>query len=165
MQDDERFIDIPSDELSIIESLNRFGVRYLIVGGYAMLFYGDDDRLVNDLDIWIDREEENAHKCFEALNAILPNCLNFQPSFLVVRDRKIDLTAIRYDVEIFTSMDGAEFDVAFPRCEKYTLNGELLFFVGAQDLLAIKREAYKNYRERMEKEKEDIIFLEKLLHQ
>src|SRR4030042_5347849 len=158
MQDDERFIDIPDRELSIIASLNRYGVRYLIVGGYAMLFHGDDDRPINDLDIWIDRESENTQKCYDTLNAIIPNALNFQPNSLTIKGRKIDLRNNFYDVELFTSMDGAEFDMAYSRCEKYTQNVELLYFVGARDLLAINREDHKTCRKRMEKEGKDILF-------
>jgi hypothetical protein len=128
-----------------------------------MLFHGDEDRLVNDLDIWIDSEKGNAHRCFDALNALMPDSLDFRPSLLAIKGRRINLRSSRYDVEIFTSMDGVEFDEFFPRCEKYTQNGELLYFVRAQDLLAIKREAYKSYRERMDKEGKDIAFLENLL--
>ena len=39
-------IDIAERELTVIVSLNKHAVRYLIVGGYAMLFHGDEDRLV-----------------------------------------------------------------------------------------------------------------------
>jgi hypothetical protein len=165
MEDNERFIDIPDRELSIIASLNKYSVRYLIVGGYAMLFHGYEDRAVNDLDIWIDRQELNAHKCFDSLNAVMPDSLNFQPIFLSVKGSRINLRDSRYDVDIFISMDGAEFDVAFSRCGKYTQNGELLYFVGTRDLLAIKREAHKSSRERMEKEGKDIVYLERLMHE
>jgi hypothetical protein len=128
-----------------------------------MLFHGDEDRPVNDLDIWIDSEKGNAYRCFDALNAIIPNSLDFRPNSLAIKGRKINLRGSRYDVEIFTSMDGVEFDESFTRCEKYTHNGEPLYFVIVRDLLAIKREAYKSYRERMDKEGKDIAFLENLL--
>ena len=153
-------IDIPQMEFSIIVSLNRHMVRYLIVGGYAMVFHGDEDRMVNDLDIWIDSETDNAHRCFNALDAIMPGLLNFRPTDLLERGRKIDLRKNRYDVEVFTSMDGAEFAESFLRCETCVRNAELLYFIGARDLLQIKRVAYKSCYDRMSKEAKDILFLE-----
>jgi hypothetical protein len=163
MHDDERLID--SREMSIIKALNSHGVRYLIVGGYAMLFHGDKERPVNDLDIWIDRENDNANLSWKALNSIMPNCLNIQPDYLSNRNIKIDLRNNRYDIEIFNSMEGAEFNEAFSRCDKWEQDGELLYFVGARDLLVIKRDAQRRCPERAEKEANDISFLENLLHE
>jgi hypothetical protein len=156
----EKSIDIPQLEFSVIVSLNRYGVRYLIVGGYAMLFYGDEDRMVNDLDIWIDNEHENASHCFNALDVIMPGLLNFPPAALLEPGRRIDLRKNHYDVEIFTSMDGAEFAASFSRCRTYLQDGELLYFISAGDLLQIKRKAYESCHERMAKESRDIAFLE-----
>jgi hypothetical protein len=47
-------VDVPEREFSTITSLNRQGGRYLIIGGYAMLFHAYEERLLDDLDIWID---------------------------------------------------------------------------------------------------------------
>jgi hypothetical protein len=164
MEDYERFIDIPERELNIIASLNEHNVRYLIVGGYAMLFHGDEDRPVNDLDIWIDNEMGNADRCYEALQAIMQGSMNFGPECLSAKGRKIDLRGNFYDVEIFTSMGRAEFDESFARRGTYVQEGGLLCFIGAMDLLRVKRDAYDSYRERMEKEGKDIAFLKSIVH-
>lgn len=164
MKSREVFIDIPEREVEIIASLNRNNVRYLIIGGYAMLFHGDGDRQVNDLDIWIDNEKENAYRCFEALQAVMPGSLQFTPECLSVRGRKINLKGNRYDAEVFTSMEGAEFDKSFARRGTFVQNGELICFIGALDLLRVKKKAYDSYRERVEKEGRDIAFLESIIN-
>lgn len=130
-----------------------------------MLFHGDEDRQVNDLDIWIDNKTQNAQKCFEALQAVMPGSLPFAPGSLSIRGRIIDLRGARYDVEIFTSMDEIEFEDAFSRRGKQTQDGdgESLYFIGVQDLLRIKKNAYNSCRERMEKEAKDIVFLESMV--
>jgi len=161
MQDAERILD--SRDMDIIGAFNSYSVRYLIVGGYAMLFYGYEDRPVIDLDIWVNREDDNAYKCWNALNAIMPNCLNFQPDYLTKKGIKIDLRNNHYDVEIFTSMEGADFDVAFSRFNTWEQEGEILYFVGVTDLLNIKRFVKKMCPERTEKESNDIYFLENLI--
>lgn len=71
-----------------------------------MLFHGASDRSVNDLDIWIDSKRDNALRCFDALRNIAPGAFPFPAECLAVRGKKIDLRNLRYDAEIFTSMDG-----------------------------------------------------------
>jgi hypothetical protein len=156
-------VDIAERELTVIVSLNNHVVRYLIVGGYAMLFHGDEERLVNDLDIWIDNESDNSYRCFKALQAIMPGSLRFQPHCLSEKGRKIDLRGNYYDVEIFTSMEGTEFDLCFSRHETLIQGSESLYFIGARDLLQIKKTAYASYLERIEKEERDITFLEAII--
>jgi len=43
------------------------GVRYLVVGGYAVAFHGYP-RYTKDLDVWIDRAPDNAANMVKALN-------------------------------------------------------------------------------------------------
>ena len=155
--------DIAEREFTVIVSLNKHAVRYLIVGGYAMLFHGDEDRVVNDVDIWIDNESENAYRCFKALQAIMPGSLRFEPHSLSEKGRKINLRGNYYDVEIFTSMEGTEFEQCFSRHETLIQGGESLYFIGARDLLQIKKTAYASCLERIEKEGRDIAFLEAII--
>lgn len=163
MENRDISIDIDKRELDIISSLNRHDVRYLIVGGHAMKFHGDENRLVNDLDIWIDNEGKNASKCFEALQVLMPNPMSFTHEWLLDKGRKIDLRGSHYDVEIFTSMEGAVFDESFSRRCIFDQDGEPVSFVGVQDLLKIKKNAYAACRERREKEGKDIEFLESII--
>jgi len=128
-----------------------------------MLFHGDGDRPVNDVDIWIDNEIENANRCFNALQTIMPGSLRFEPHCLSEKDRRIDLRRNRYDVEIFTSIEGAEFDQCFSRYETLILGGESLYFIGARDLLQIKKSVYARCSERIKKEGRDIAFLEAII--
>jgi hypothetical protein len=46
------------DFKDFIESLNANGVRYLIVGGYAVALHGHP-RYTQDMDVWIQLNEEN----------------------------------------------------------------------------------------------------------
>ena len=63
------------DFLDFIRILNEKEVEYLIVGGYAVSFYGYP-RYTGDLDIWINISEENAAKMMLSLAAFdifIPN--------------------------------------------------------------------------------------------
>ncbi|HEX9117507.1 MAG TPA: hypothetical protein VGA61_15665 [Anaerolineae bacterium] len=47
------------DFKEFIQSLNANGVRYLVVGGYAVAVHGHP-RYTKDIDIWIEASAENA---------------------------------------------------------------------------------------------------------
>ncbi len=57
---------LPTDLRAFIESLNAAGVKYLIVGGYAVGFHGWP-RFTGDIDFFVDPCEENARRIIEAL--------------------------------------------------------------------------------------------------
>jgi hypothetical protein len=53
------------DFKDLIRSLNKFDVQYLLVGGYAVIIHGYS-RSTADLDIWINRTEENYYLLMKA---------------------------------------------------------------------------------------------------
>ena len=53
------------DFRDLIRSLNKCDVEYLLVGGYAVILHGYV-RSTSDMDIWINRTEENYHKLMKA---------------------------------------------------------------------------------------------------
>lgn len=55
-----------SDFKELLSRFNARKVRYLLVGGYAVMKY-TEPRYTKDLDLWIDRRPRNARAVFEAL--------------------------------------------------------------------------------------------------
>lgn len=47
-----------SDFRDFILSLNKFGVKYILVGGYSVILHGYS-RTTGDMDIWVERSEDN----------------------------------------------------------------------------------------------------------
>lgn len=56
------------DYEDLLYHFNAAGVRYLIVGAYAVIYY-TEPRYTKDIDIWIDPTRENAEKVCAALKA------------------------------------------------------------------------------------------------
>jgi hypothetical protein len=54
------------DFKEFIQSLNDNGVRYLVIGGYAVAFHGYP-RYTRDIDIWIEMSPDNAARIVRAL--------------------------------------------------------------------------------------------------
>ena len=47
-----------SDFRDFINSLNKHGVKYMLVGGYSVVLHGYS-RTTGDMDLWVERSEEN----------------------------------------------------------------------------------------------------------
>lgn len=54
------------DFREVIQSLNDNGVRYLVVGGYAVALHGYP-RYTKDFDVWIEMSPDNADRMVAAL--------------------------------------------------------------------------------------------------
>ena len=73
--------EIAPDFRELLDEFEREGVEYLLVGGYAVAFYGHP-RYTSALDLWVRRSEENAERIARALNragertsrALPPSC-------------------------------------------------------------------------------------------
>ena len=54
------------DYKELLQLLNKFEVEYLIVGGFAVMKYGEP-RYTKDLDVWVHNSPENSLRVVEAL--------------------------------------------------------------------------------------------------
>jgi hypothetical protein len=54
------------DTLELLALLHRFRVRYVVVGGEAVIYY-DHIRLTGDINLLYDASDGNAARLFEAL--------------------------------------------------------------------------------------------------
>lgn len=55
-----------SDFKDLLSIFNETGVRYLVIGGYAIAEHVEP-RFTKDLDIWVDNSQENARLVIQAL--------------------------------------------------------------------------------------------------
>lgn len=55
-----------SDFKELLLALEKFGVEYLVVGGYAVMAY-TEPRYTKDLDVWVRAEPANATRVFQSL--------------------------------------------------------------------------------------------------
>jgi predicted nucleotidyltransferase len=60
---------LPESYEVFLKAMNQTGVRYLVVGGFAVIAHGVD-RTTGDMDVWVDNSEENANALKNALLAI-----------------------------------------------------------------------------------------------
>ena len=59
-------IRLPSDFSELLKLLNSIGAEYLLIGGYAVNYYGSS-RSTGDMDTWIARDAQNASEVASVL--------------------------------------------------------------------------------------------------
>ena len=105
-------ISLPDDFKEFLKLLNEHGVEYLLIGGYAVGYYGYP-RATNDLDIWIAVHPQNAERLVTVLQAFgFPTSDLFLNIFLNEEDIiRMGVPPMR--IEIIPSISGVDFDTCY----------------------------------------------------
>ncbi len=139
---------------AVFEALNRSGVRYLVVGGVAVVLHGHL-RTTQDLDLVIQLEPDNVRRAFEALGA-----LGFVPSAPVpisafarpeerarwVREKGLIVFSLwsrdlpGFSVDVFAE-EPFDFDAVHARALRVQLDRSEAAVVAKADLIELKRKA------------------------
>jgi hypothetical protein len=148
-------MDYFNDYKDMLQLFNKYGVKYLVVGAYAMGNYGYS-RHTLDIDLWIEKSVENAENIQKAFSdfpiphEITVNELN-KENFVL----QIGIAPMRIDV--LTDIDGVEFSKAWDNKTNNSLFGEEINFIGLQDLIKNKTATNRP------KDKYDVLELEKII--
>jgi predicted nucleotidyltransferase len=129
-------MSILRDYAEFIRILNDHRVRYLVIGGYAVAFHGHP-RATNDVDVLIDRRDENLRRVERALVEFVGSA----PRQDALRRRR-GMVRIGGDVthiDITTKVDGLlAFEPLWDRRERGELLGERVSYLSLRDLLRTK---------------------------
>lgn len=101
------------DFKEFIQSLNDKGVRYVVIGGYAVALHGYP-RYTKDLDIWIEMTLENASRVMQALHQFGFASLGLKEDDFLVPDQVIQLGYPPRRIDLLTTLPGVNFDDCFP---------------------------------------------------
>jgi predicted nucleotidyltransferase len=119
--------------------LNLAGVKYLVIGGYAVVHYGPV-RTTDDLDIWIAVSQENTRKVSQVLQTFGGFTAAEVKSSLFQTQRKVFVFGrgpVRID--ILTSPDGINFKESYERRTHAVWDGVKVPLISLRDLIANKR--------------------------
>jgi len=123
----------------LLRLLNEFEVEYLIVGGFAVMKYGEP-RYTKDLDVWVHNSRQNSLRVVEALKkfgAPLEDdgikAETFAEKQVVYQ---IGVAPVRID--ILTEITGVEFSHAWKKRVASTFFGVPVHFISLDDLVTNK---------------------------
>lgn len=149
------------DVQDFIKLLATHDVRYVIIGGVAVIYYGSL-RLTGDIDFFYESSEENAAKLFSVLKEFwrgkIPGMENMEE--LIGEDVVIQFGLPPNRIDLLTSIKTVQFANAWRNrlVEKITIDDEdyPIYFISLEHLIENKESVKRN------KDLEDLKFLKKL---
>jgi len=124
----------------LLQLLNELKVRYLIVGGYAVMKYSEP-RYTKDLDIWIEASTENSARVFEALQKFGAPLESDGISAQTFTDAEItyQIGIAPLRIDILTKITGIDFPLAWNDRIEGSIFGAPVHFISLDHLIANKR--------------------------
>lgn len=126
---------LPPDFKEFLRLLGAHEVEYLLIGGYAVGYYGYP-RPTGDMDIWIAANDNNARKTVAVLTEF-----GFESSVETFRDKDcVARMGVRpFQIEILASIDGVDFDECYATRIVDTLDGVEVSLINLHYLKINKR--------------------------
>jgi predicted nucleotidyltransferase len=132
------------DVLELLHTLDRNRVRFMIVGGEAVIFYGHV-RLTGDIDVYFERTAENADRLFAALREFWKSEIPGLEGSSKLEDRGVVLQfgAPPNRIDLLNDIDGIDFATAWPRRTEVWIEHQSesisYAYIGLDDLIENKR--------------------------
>lgn len=126
------------DFKEFIVSLNDNGVRYLVVGGYAVALHGYP-RYTKDIDIWVEMTSENASNILKALTQFGFGSLGVKESDFAVPNQMLQLGHPPGRIDILTTLPGVEFSECYAARTIVEVDGVSVNFIDLENLKKNKK--------------------------
>ena len=126
-----------------LASLNRAGVEYLLVGGYAVNHYGYH-RFTEDIDFWIAASDENFDRLLAAARDFFGEDLAGLNKKFLEEHEALFFGGVPNKIEIFKHCSGLEFSEAYSRRHETIIDGEPVKLISLADLKINKRASGRN---------------------
>jgi len=123
------------------ELLNLFGkheVRFLVVGGYAVMKYSEP-RFTKDLDLWIATDPKNANAVYAALKEFGAPLENLTADDFSQQDYFYQMGRAPLRVDVMMSIPGVKFEDAWGSRELVVLDDLQIPFISRSDLMMAKK--------------------------
>jgi hypothetical protein len=127
-----------SDFKDLLSIFNAHEVRYLVVGGYAVMKY-TEPRFTKDLDVWIEASSENAAAVFAALREFGAPLANLSPEDFSNEGSVYQMGSPPVRVDVLTSVKGVRFADAWASREPADFGGISSHVISRQHLIVNKR--------------------------
>jgi hypothetical protein len=129
-----------SDFKDLLRLFNDRSVKYLVIGGYAVIKY-TQPRYTGDLDIWIEASESNSLRVFDALSEFGAPLSTLNPADFAVPGFFFQMGIPPSRIDILMSVSGVEFPEAWSRKVCSKTGDDVFFFISKADLVLTKRAA------------------------
>lgn len=129
---------VNSDFSDLLRLFNANQVKYLVIGGYALIQYAEP-RYTKDLDLWISTDPTNAQAVYRALREFGAPLADLTEADFAQEGYFYQMGVPPVRVDILMGIPGAVFDEAWPRRLEVDFDGLVVPFISRHDLIAAKR--------------------------
>jgi hypothetical protein len=131
---------VNSDFSDLLKLFNAEEVRYLVIGGYALIHY-TEPRYTKNLDLWIDTDALNAEAVYKALQEFGAPLEGLSTADFTQEDTFYQMGVPPMRVDILMGKLGVEFDHAWESRVEIDFDDLRVPFISRKDLIATKRAA------------------------
>ena len=124
----------------LLQLLNKFQAEFLIVGGYAVMKYGEP-RYTKDLDVWVNNSAANSARVVGALREFGAPLDHDGISSETFTEKQVvyQIGVAPVRIDILTAITGVEFPQAWGRRIASTFFGVPVHFISLDDLMTNKK--------------------------
>ena len=130
--------ELPHDFREFLKLLAEHRVDYLLIGGYAVGYYGYP-RTTADMDVWVSLDQPNAEKLVDVLKAFGMVSDDLSPTLFLTPGNIVRLGVAPVRIEILNEIDGVEFAECARRATDATIGGTPVRVISLGDLRRNKR--------------------------
>jgi len=129
---------VNSDFTDLLKLFNDNNVRYLVIGGYALIQYAEP-RFTKDLDLWISTDTTNATATYKALKSFGAPLVGLTEADFTEEGYFYQMGVAPIRVDILMGIPGGDFEKAWKNRNEVDFDGLIVPFICKQDLIATKR--------------------------
>lgn len=126
-------IELEPDFKEFLKLLNSHHVEYLLVGGYAVGYYGYP-RTTNDIDIWAGVSHENAHKLCQVFLKFGFSSASVSAEKFLDPSKVYRMGVPPVCIDLLLQVSGLDFTTSFSRRKTVEIDGIELNLLSLQDL-------------------------------
>jgi hypothetical protein len=145
------------DLVAICRSLNKEGVRYLLIGGFAVILHGLV-RTTKDIDLLIDPSEENIRRLKKALGTLPDNAVALLADDDVGKYRVVRV-ADEVVVDLMAEACGISYEEAFASGIEHRQISDVTIPIAKKEVLVRTKDTFRD------SDKSDVGFLRGLIEE
>ena len=126
-----------SDFNDLLRIFNANGVKFLVIGGYALIQY-TEPRFTKDLDLWISTESHNASAVYDALREFGAPLSGLTEDDFSEEGYFYQVGVPPVRVDILMGIPGLDFEAAWKRREETDVDCLSVPFISREDLITAK---------------------------
>jgi len=131
---------LPDDFRDFLKLCNQKRVKYLLIGGYAVGYYGYP-RATGDMDVWIERSTANAARMVDVLKEFGFDVPELSVELLLEQGKIVRMGVPPIRLEILNDISGVEFHECYPVRQRGRFDGVKVDIIRLADLKTNKAAA------------------------